>query len=56
MIFYLNNNGGVLGFSDININDQVFGPELGDVALLAEGQLPELVRIFLPISSRSSLL
>ena len=39
-------------FSDVNNNDQVFGPELGDVALLAEGQLPELVRVFLRISSR----
>ena len=55
-IFFSSNDGGALGFSDINNNNQVFRQELGDVASLAEGQFLEPEHVCFLISSCINLL
>ena len=50
----MSNDGGMLGFSDVNNINQVFKLESGDVASLVEGQLLEPVQACFPTSSHTS--
>ena len=55
-IFFLSNDGGALGLSGVNNENQVFRVELGSVGSLAEGQLLEPIHICFLLSSHMNLL